>query len=158
MGLLLMQMLLNSGASSVTMVDRVQHRLAVARKLGAQYTAADGAELSGEHFDVSVDATGAPSAIEQACDVLARGGRLLVFGVTAQTAAVRLSPFRIYNDELTILGSMAILHSFQPAVSMLASGAVDASPLLGEAVPLEHFDDALAQVREGQGIKTQVCP
>jgi 2-desacetyl-2-hydroxyethyl bacteriochlorophyllide A dehydrogenase len=158
MGLLLLQLLLNSGASSVSVVDRVQYRLAVARKLGAQHTATDLAGLSGEHFDVSVDATGVPSAIEQACDVLARGGRLLVFGVTSQAAAVRLPPFRIYNDELTILGSMAILHSFQPAVSMLTSGAVDVSPLLGQAISLERFDDALAQVREGQGIKTQVCP
>jgi 2-desacetyl-2-hydroxyethyl bacteriochlorophyllide A dehydrogenase len=158
MGLLLLQLLLNSGASSVTVVDRVPHRLDVAKELGARYTATDGALLSGEHFDVSVDATGVPGAIEQACDVLGRGGRLLIFGVASQEAAVRLPPFRIYNDELTILGSMAVLHSFQPAVSMLAAGAVNAAPLLGDAVPLERFDDALARVRAGQGIKTQVCP
>jgi 2-desacetyl-2-hydroxyethyl bacteriochlorophyllide A dehydrogenase len=158
MGLLLQQMLLDSGASSVTVVDRVQDRLAVAKELGAQHTATDATELNGERFDVSVDATGAPTAIEQAFDAVARGGRLLVFGVTAQAAAVRLSPFRIYNDELTIVGSMAILNSFQPAVDMLTSGVVNAAPLLGEPVPLERFDDALTRVREGRGIKVQVSP
>jgi 2-desacetyl-2-hydroxyethyl bacteriochlorophyllide A dehydrogenase len=158
MGLLLLQMLLDSGASSVTVVDRVQHRLAVAKELGAQHTATDGAELAGDRFEVSVDATGAPSAIEQAFDAVARGGRLLVFGVTAQAAQVRLSPFRVYNDELTIIGSMAIMNSFQPAVNMLTSGVINAAPLLGETVPLDRFDDALARVRDGRGIKIQVCP
>jgi threonine dehydrogenase-like Zn-dependent dehydrogenase len=89
MGLLLLQMLLNSGASSVTVVDRVQHWLAIARRLGAQHTATEGAELAGEHFNVSVDATGTPSAVEHARDVLGRGGRLLLFGVAAQAATLR---------------------------------------------------------------------
>ena len=158
MGLLLLQLLLNSGASSVSVVDRVQYRLAVARKLGAQHTATDVAGLSGEHFDVSVDATGAPSAIEQACDVLGRGGRLLVFGVASEDARVSLSPFRIYNDEITVLGSMAVLNSFGAAADLMTAGLVETSPLLGPPFALDQFPEALASVRRGEGIKIQVAP
>ena len=49
---------------------------------------------------------------------------------------------------------MAILRSFGKAVELLASGAVDPGPLLGEPLPLEHFGEAVSQVRAGNGIKS----
>jgi 2-desacetyl-2-hydroxyethyl bacteriochlorophyllide A dehydrogenase len=158
MGLLLLQLLRSAGTSAVTVVDRIQHRLDVARALGAHQTATSVAGLAGERFDVSVDATGSPELIEQALGALRRGGRLLIFGVATREARAELPPFRVYNDELTIVGSMAILNSFDPAISALASGAVDVKPLLGEAFALEHFAGALEHAREGRGIKVQVCP
>jgi len=158
MGLLLLQLLLAAGAAAVTVVDRAEHRLSVARKLGARHTATDLAALNGERFDVAVDATGVAPLIEQAFDTLHRGGRLLVFGVATEAARVALSPFRIYNDEITVVGSMAVLNSFDPAISALATGAVDAAPLLGDPFPLERFADALAHVRSEAGVKAQVCP
>ena len=70
---------------------------------------------------------GQAEAIEAAVDRLRRGGRLLVFGVSPADAVLRLSPFRIYNDELTVVGSMAVLHSYRAALDLVASGAVRVS-------------------------------
>ena len=69
-----------------------------------------------------------------------------------------MSPFRVYNDELTIVGSMAVLRSFGAAVDLLASGAVDPGPLLGEPLPLEGFGAAVDHVRAGHGIKWHIRP
>ncbi|GAA1091931.1 zinc-dependent alcohol dehydrogenase family protein [Nocardiopsis composta] len=157
MGLLLQQLLQRSGAR-VTVVDRNTDRLAVATALGADATAADTAELDGEAFDAAVDVTGAPPAIEAAFDALRRGGRLLVFGVAADDARVALSPFRIYNDEITVVGSMAVLNSFGTALDLIAAGAVETAPLLTHAPSLEEFPDALKLMRSGTGVKVQVVP
>jgi 2-desacetyl-2-hydroxyethyl bacteriochlorophyllide A dehydrogenase len=157
MGLLLLQLLVHAGAGQVTVVDRVSERLQVARKLGAAHTATDLSSLQGERFDVAVDATGSAPVIEGAAGLLDRGGRLLVFGVSAADALMKVSPFRVYNDEITITGSMAILRSFAPAVELLASGTVDVRPLLSSPLPLERFGEALTRVRTGHGIKTHVC-
>jgi threonine dehydrogenase-like Zn-dependent dehydrogenase len=73
-------------------------------------------------------------------------------------AAIAVSPFRVYNDELTIVGSMAVLRSFGAAVDLLASGAVDPGPLLGEPLPLEGFGAAVDHVRAGHGIKWHIRP
>jgi threonine dehydrogenase-like Zn-dependent dehydrogenase len=135
MGLLLLQLLLHAGAGPVTVVDRVGERLEVARKLGAASTATDLSALEAERFAVAVDATGAAPAIDAAAALLDRGGRLLVFGVSAADALIKVSPFRVYNDEITITGSMAILRSFAPAVELLASGTVDVRPLLSPRCP-----------------------
>ena len=158
MGLLLLQVLLVSGAGPVAVVDRVSERLEVARKLGAEVAVTSAEALEGERFEVAVDATGVPQAIESAIGLLDRGGRLLVFGVSTAEAAIRVSPFRVYNDELTITGSMAILRSFGQAVDLLASGAVDPRLLLSEPLPLEEFGEAVHRVRSGQGIKWHIRP
>ncbi len=158
MGLLLLQLLVRAGAAGVTVIDRAASRLAVATALGAAATATSPDELDGARFDVAVDATGAPGAIEAAFGSLERGGRLLVFGVAPSDAAIHLSPFRVYNDEITVVGSMAVLFSFDPAVDLLARGAVDVRPLLSAPMPLEQFDQALQRVRAGEGVKTHIRP
>ena len=158
MGLLLLQLLLHAGAGPVTVVDRVADRLAVARKLGAAQVAADTSALEGDRFEIAVDATGVPAVIDAAAGLLDRGGRLLVFGVSPAEATITLSPFRVYNDEITVTGSMAILRSFAPAADLIAAGAVDPRPLLSEPLPLEEFGEALNRVRGGQGIKWHIRP
>jgi NADPH2:quinone reductase len=158
MGLLLLQLLLHAGAGPVTVIDRVSERLEVARKLGAAQAVTDVSALGSERFEIAVDATGVPAAIEAVAGLLDRGGRLLVFGVSPADAAISVSPFRVYNDEITITGSMAILRSFGPAADLLASGAVDPRPLLSEPLPLESFGEALNRVRAGHGIKWHIRP
>ena len=158
MGLLLMQLLNRAGARSVAVVDRKASRLEAATAAGAAAVATDAADLDTGVFGVAVDATGAPAAIEAAFTRLDRGGRLLIFGVTSGDAEVSLSPFRIYNDEITVLGSMAVLNSFGAAADLMADGAVATGPLLADPYPLDRFGDALASVRAGEGIKIQVAP
>jgi 2-desacetyl-2-hydroxyethyl bacteriochlorophyllide A dehydrogenase len=158
MGLLLLQLLLHGGAGRVAVVDRVASRLDVARKLGATQAVTDASALDGARFNAAVDATGVPEAIETAIGLLDRGGRMLVFGVSPADAAIRVSPFRVYNDEITIVGSMAVLRSFGAAVDLLASGAVDPRPLLGGPLPLEEFGAAVDHVRAGRGIKWHIRP
>ena len=158
MGLLLLQVLLHAGAGPVAVVDRISERLEVARKLGAAQAVTDADALEGTRFEVAVDATGVPKAIQTAYGLLDRGGRMLVFGVSPADAAISVSPFRVYNDEITITGSMAILRSFGLAVDLLASGAVDPRLLLSEPLPLEQFGEAVDRVRSGQGIKWHIRP
>jgi NADPH2:quinone reductase len=158
MGLLLLQLLVHSGAGPVTVIDRVPDRLAVARKLGAARTANSLSDLDGERFEIGVDATGVPAVVDGVSGLLDRGGRLLVFGVSPADASISLSPFRVYNDEITVTGSMAILRSFAPAVELLGSGAIDPRPLLSEPLPLAEFGEALHRVRTGQGIKWHIRP
>jgi NADPH2:quinone reductase len=109
-------------------------------------------------FDIAVDATGVPPAIESAFDALRRGGRLMIFGVAHGDARVSLSPFRIYNDEITVLGSMAVLNSFGPALDLVAAGAIDVKAMLTHDFPLDDFGEALENVRRGDGVKSQVLP
>jgi threonine dehydrogenase-like Zn-dependent dehydrogenase len=149
---------LRRGGSGAGLPAGKAARLQAAKSLGAASIAEDVAVLDRHAFGVAVDATGAPSAIEACFRSLDRGGRLLIFGVASGDATVSLSPFRIYNDEITVLGSMAVLNSFGAAADLMAAGVIDTAPLLGPPFSLAEFPGALASVRGGEGIKVQVEP
>lgn len=157
MGLMLVALLERAGLD-VTAVDRVPAKLDLAKHLGASTTATSLDELDGRQFDAVVDVTGAAPVIEQALDSVTRGGRFLVFGVAPAEARVAISPFRVYNDEITVVGSMAVLHSFGTALDLISTGAVDVSRLVTHRLPLEGYEEALATVRRGEGVKVHVRP
>lgn len=157
MGLLILQLLAAAGAR-VSVVDRIAAKLPMAERFGAVDVATSVDELPRRGFDAAVDVTGAAPAIEDAFGALDRGGRLQVFGVAPQEATVQLSPFRIYNDEITIIGSMAVLNSYGAALDLVASGQVDVEPLVSHTFGLDDFEQALELVRRGQTVKAQIVP
>ena len=69
-----------------------------------------------------------------------------------------IEPYRIYNKEITITGSMAVLHSFERAAEMFAAGVLDPEIFISHRMPLERYADALELFRTGQGRKIQVLP
>ena len=159
MGLLMAQLARRAGAVSVDVVDVKESRLPVAKRLGADRTAtsADGLDGPGS-WEVVIDATGVVAAIEDGLRRVARGGTFLVFGVTTAEATATFSPFRVYNEEITILGSMAVLHSFERARDLLAAGVIDAAAMITHNMALERYEAAVAAFRGGAGLKIQVTP
>jgi 2-desacetyl-2-hydroxyethyl bacteriochlorophyllide A dehydrogenase len=159
MGLLMAQLARRAGAASVDVVDVQETRLPVAERLGADRTATSANDLDRpQGWEVVIDATGVARAIEDGLRRVARGGTFLMFGVTPAEATAAFSPFRVYNEEITILGSMAVLHSFERARDLLVAGAIDAEAMLTHRLPLDGFEDAIAAFRSGAGLKIQVVP
>jgi threonine dehydrogenase-like Zn-dependent dehydrogenase len=127
--------------------------------LGASAVATSANELGHpKGWEVVIDCTGVVAAIEDGFTRVRKGGSFLQFGVSEENAQVRFSPYRIYNEEITVLGSMAVLNSFGPALELMAAGAIDAEAMLTHDFPLDGFADALANVRGGEGVKSQVLP
>jgi 2-desacetyl-2-hydroxyethyl bacteriochlorophyllide A dehydrogenase len=159
MGLMMLELAKRSGAASVDVVDLNPDRLATARQLGCSETAASAAELERPHgWDVVIDATGNQHAIQDGLGRVGKGGTFLQFGVADYAARATIEPYRIYNQEITITGSMAVLHSFERAAELFAAGVLDASVFISHRLPLEQYPQALEQFAAGVGRKIQVQP
>ncbi|MFI5782092.1 zinc-dependent alcohol dehydrogenase family protein [Nocardia sp. NPDC051570] len=159
MGLLMLQLATAAGAASVSVIDVNAGRLEVSRTLGADAASTSADELDRpEGWEIVIDCTGAIAAIEDGLARVRRGGTFQQFGVAAGDARAAVSPFRIYNDEITIVGSMAVLHSFGRAVDLLCEGVVDADTMITHDFPLDEFDEALRTFRSGIGRKIQIRP
>lgn len=159
MGLLMAQLAPRAGAASVTVVDTNPSRLDVAREVGIEQVAGSADDVARPGgFEVVIDCTGAVPAIEDALTRIRRGGTFQQFGVAAAEAKATFSPFRVYNDEITMVGSMAVLHSYGRAVEMFAAGAVNAKPMVSHAFCLDDYADALEMFRAGTGRKLQIRP
>ena len=159
MGLLLAQLAKDAGASRVEMVERNPKRHELALRLAADRVAVSADELDRpQGWDVVIDATGVVPAIEDGIRRVARGGTFLMFGVANADATATFSPFRVYNDEIKIIGSMAVLHSFERALSLLAKGVVDCEAMITNRFKLDDYMKAIDTFLAGSGLKVQVGP
>jgi 2-desacetyl-2-hydroxyethyl bacteriochlorophyllide A dehydrogenase len=160
MGLLLAQLAKHAGASQLDMVERNPKRHALAKRLAADRVAVSADELDRpQGWDVVIDATGVVRAIEDGLKRVARGGTFLMFGVANADATATFSPFRVYNDEIKIVGSMAVLHSFERALSLLAKGGViDCEAMITNRFQLDDYSSAIDAFLAGSGLKIQVAP
>jgi 2-desacetyl-2-hydroxyethyl bacteriochlorophyllide A dehydrogenase len=159
MGLMMLALAKRTGAVSVDVVDVNPDRLETAKQLGVSAAVASPDELDRPlGWDLVVDATGNERAIQDGIGRVAPGGTFLQFGVSSYAARVTIEPYRIYNKEITITGSMAVLHSFERAAELFASGVLDADIMISHRLPLDEYADALEMFRTGQGRKIQVLP
>ncbi|WP_232660711.1 zinc-dependent alcohol dehydrogenase family protein [Pseudonocardia sp. TRM90224] len=159
MGLMMMELAKRAGAASVSMVDLNPTRLETAKELGCSATVTSADELERPRgWDVVIDCTGVVAAIEDGLGRVGKGGTFQQFGVSNEGATARFSPFRIYNQEIRIVGSMAVLHSFERAAELFADGALRPDVMISHRLTLDEYPAALEQFRSGVGRKIQVRP
>jgi 2-desacetyl-2-hydroxyethyl bacteriochlorophyllide A dehydrogenase len=159
MGLMMLQLAKRTGAASVDVVDINPERLVTAAALGCSSTATSADDLDQPRgWELVIDATGAGPAIQDGLSRVAPGGTFLQFGVASYDTRVTIEPYRIYNKEITITGSMAVLHSFERAAELFATGVLDPDVFISDRLPLEDYAEALARFKRGEGRKIQVLP
>jgi 2-desacetyl-2-hydroxyethyl bacteriochlorophyllide A dehydrogenase len=159
MGLMMLELAKRTGASTVDVVDLNPERLATARLLGCTSAVTSAEELDRPRgWDVVIDATGNERAIQDGLGRVGKAGTFLQFGVADYAARVSIEPYRIYHQEITITGSMAVLHSFERAADLFASGVLDPEVFISHRLPLEQYPQALQQFAAGVGRKIQVLP
>jgi len=159
MGLMMAELAKVNGAASVSIVDLNQDKLKTAKVLGFTNLAKSADEFDQPRgFDVVIDCTGVTEAIKDGLKHVMPGGTFLQFGVANKDAKVEIEPFWVYNKEITIVGSMAVLHSFDRAVELFASGVLNADVMISDRYSLENYADALTAFKSGKGRKTIVLP
>ncbi|MCX5602618.1 zinc-dependent alcohol dehydrogenase family protein [Streptomyces phaeochromogenes] len=159
MGLMMLELAKRTGAASVDVIDLNPERLATAEKLGCSRAAASAEEFQQRGgWEVVIDATGNAAAIQDGLDRVAKAGTFLQFGVSDYATTATISPYRIYNQEITITGSMAVLHSFERAADLFATGVLDPQVFISHRLPLDDYPQALAQFAAGQGRKIVIVP
>jgi 2-desacetyl-2-hydroxyethyl bacteriochlorophyllide A dehydrogenase len=159
MGLMMLALAQRAGAATVSLVDVNAARLEAARILGATAAVTSADELDRPRgWDVVIDCTGVVAAIEDGLPRVARGGTFQQFGVASEKATARFAPFQVYNKEIRIVGSMAVLNSFGRAGDLFAAGVLRPDVMISDRLDLADYPKALEQFRAGQGRKIQVRP
>jgi 2-desacetyl-2-hydroxyethyl bacteriochlorophyllide A dehydrogenase len=159
MGLMNLELAKRAGAASVDIVDLNPARLETARQLGvtAAVTSADELERA-RGWENVIDCTGVVAAIQDGLGRVAKGGTFLQFGVSDVNAVATWSPFTVYNQEIRIVGSMAVLHSYERAADLFAAGVLNPEIMISHRFPLQDYPAALDQFAKGIGRKIQVNP
>lgn len=160
------------GVKDIVVVDLSEHRLSVARELGAEtFRAAEDGDLSAflqeRHgsaeimglpvpaTDVYFEATGAGAVFQEIVSLSKTGARVVVLGV--HKAPVEFDLINLLIRELTVVGSMAYPVEFPQVIEMLTSGKIDPSVLISHRFPLSEFNEAFQTAQDqAQAIKVLV--
>jgi L-iditol 2-dehydrogenase len=166
-GLLTMLTARLTGARSIVVTDRDQHRLGVARLLGAALTvdvastdpvAEIMAATDGRGADVVFEAVGSNTTVAQSLAVARAGGQVTWIGNAAPL--VELPMQDVVTRELTLRGSYGFCDEFEEAVDGLAAESIDVKPLIDLVAPLEDGPDLFRQLGKGQldAVKVVLAP
>jgi L-iditol 2-dehydrogenase len=154
--------------------DRHESRLAAARHFGAVATvnAADMNDALDEQVatvramtpgergaPIVIEAVGRAETWEAATRMARRGGQVLLFGGAKAGTTLTVDATALHYDELTIKG---VFHHtprhIHLALSLIASGAINARDYLTENRPLAETIAALEDNGTRRGIKTVILP
>jgi threonine dehydrogenase-like Zn-dependent dehydrogenase len=141
-------------------------RLELARRLGADVIInvreVDPIEIvrdltEGYGADVCIEASGNAEGPQQALEMVRKMGTIVAFSSIKDKVGLN---WNLVGDqkELTVRGSHLGPGCYPRAISAIAEGQVDVSPLVTGRYPLTRFTDAFAVAGAGEGIKTMVVP
>lgn len=162
-GILLTQLLKHGGAGNLVVCASSQDKLDLIEKNGYAETvlmdrndySKHTKELKAKYpkgFDIVIDATGAPSVLEQCFEFPKNTGKIIIYGVCASDAKISVSPYQIFNSELKVLGSFAQTHCYDRALKYLENGTVKVADLVAEHYSLEEFDRVMDAMVNGKGL------
>ena len=164
-GLAAVQVACAAGACVIA-VDLNPERLALAQELGAAAAVradADGGpgkairKMTGGGVDVAFEVVGVGPALQEACNAVRAGGRVVLVGYNAHDVALPVS--RIMFRELELVGSLGCPRAaFPRVVDLVARGGVRLEPLVSERLPLAQAPKALDLLRAGSGVRTLLLP
>jgi L-iditol 2-dehydrogenase len=140
-------------------------RLEAARRYGADVLDLERdaphrpAERAEEPPAMAVDCTGDPEVWTLLPDLVASGGKVLLFGGCAPGTTVTWDAARLHYSEISLLGSFHYTPGdAREAMRMLAAGEVDPAPLLTERGTLSDLPRFLAAQARSEGIRYAVRP
>ena len=162
-GLVTLLSLKSQGIDAVTVVDVVDFRLEKARELGAERIvdarAVDVAAELADSFDVVFETAGAPATVVQTIRLAARGGRVVLVGLSPDDTAP-IDTNHIIDKGLDVVGVFRYAHTWPKAIELVASGRVDLEPIISAHYPLDDVQAAMdfARSRKDACIKVMVEP
>jgi len=138
------------GAAPVAVSDIIPARRETALKLGADVALDPAArnlaeqvrEITGDGFDVVLEASGAKPALRQVFDWVRPGGTIVQIG-TLGTDDIPLPANQLMVREINYIGSMRYGNVFDEAIRLIAANRIDLRPLISGVVPLADADQAL---------------
>ncbi len=165
-GLYTLQAAIARGATNLVVTDVQDHRLLMARKLGATTTinvagkdavAEVLAATGGRGADVVFETAGAVPTGQQTLWVAKRGGMVVLVGMFSESN-FNLEVLRVVRQQLTVKGVFRYANSYEPAIALAAAGRVDLRSPVTHTFPLAQTKEALefAMNRKDEAIKVAV--
>ena len=130
-------------------------RVTLLRQLGLEAIGPDESPVEvvrewtgGDGVDVVFEVSGSPDAVRLVTEVVRVWGTVSIIAIHADPVAVNLYP--MFARELTMHGSRLYTRAaWEEAIALMASGAIQAGPLVSRLIPLEDLQKGMEEALGG---------
>lgn len=152
------------GFRDVTITEPNENRRAMAAKLHIGYRCIKPREMKNEEskalaekdetwgFDLVIDCTGNPRAVENELRWLRKGATIVLFGVCPKGVIVNFEPFQIYAKEIKIVHSFLNKFTFPRTIRLvndMAARYLDWEALGVKTYALQDYEAAFTALEKG---------
>jgi len=151
----------HAGARHVVVTDVVDERLALAHRLGATRCVNVGRERLAdvqrelemkEGFDVGLEMSGNPEALNDLVEQLCHGGKIALLGIPAREAAIDWS--RVIFNMLTLKGIYGReMYENGYKMSVMIENGLDIAPVITHRMPYQDFRRGFEAMKRAEASK-----
>jgi threonine 3-dehydrogenase len=156
------------GATTVFAIEVNEHRRKIAREMKADYVLDPSKEnasqivmekTGGLGVDVVLEMAGHPDSIRTAFDIIRRGGRISLLGLTSKPISLNFSEDIIFKG-ITVQGinGRRMYQTWYQMTALLKAGKLDLHPVITDRIPMRDFSRAMERLKTGEASKILVYP
>ncbi len=165
-GLLMLQLVKISGASKIILIEPIEEKRKIAKRLGADFVFDPNSSESLKEIrdltyggpDVVIECAGNSSAVNTAVSLPKRGGRVIIFGLSPKKESVNINLQDFFLKELSIKGSLLNPFTFSRSIELLTSYKINPINLNPKVFALENLEEILSKPRNESVIKYHIKP
>jgi len=156
------------GAAKVFAIEVNDHRRALAKDMKADFALNPAQEdvrsiirdqTAGLGVDVVLEMAGHPDAIRLAFDIVRRGGRISLLGLTSKPISLNFSEDIIFKG-ITVQGinGRRMYQTWFQMTALLKAGKLDLHPAITDRIAMKDFSQAMGRLKTGEASKILVYP
>lgn len=156
------------GASTVFAIEVNPHRRRVAQQMKADFvldpskddvTQIVMEQTAGLGVDVVLEMAGHPTAIRTAFDIVRRGGRISLLGLTSKPISLNFSEDIIFKG-ITVQGinGRRMYQTWYQMTALLKSGKLDLHPVITDRMSMKDFSKGMERLTSGEASKILLYP
>ena len=156
------------GASTVFAIEVNQYRRRIAQQMKADFvldpsnddvTKIVMEQTGGLGVDVVLEMAGHPTAIRTAFDIVRRGGRISLLGLTSKPISLNFSEDIIFKG-ITIQGinGRRMYQTWYQMTALLKSGKLDLHPVITDRMSMADFSKGMERLTSGEASKILLYP
>ncbi|MGN0985154.1 MAG: zinc-dependent alcohol dehydrogenase family protein [Candidatus Enterenecus sp.] len=151
-GLLMVQLARLAGAAKVALLEPVERKRAMGRRLGADVCVDPihedpraVLEANGMTWiNTVIECVGSPATIRQGIELAGDKAVVMMFGLTKPGEEIAVKPFEIFKKELVLKASYINPYTQRRALDLIDSGRLDVSSMVCQVCGLEELKNILS--------------
>ncbi|MFA6599298.1 MAG: zinc-dependent alcohol dehydrogenase family protein [Ignavibacteriaceae bacterium] len=163
-GLLMVQLVRNSAASKIILVEPDTSKQKLAIELGADHVLSpyddkifqEIQDLTNSQVDIVIECVGGKETVEQAIKMAGKGGKVILFGLAPKDQSVILNLQYLFYNELKIFSSFLNPFTFKSAIDLLVNKKIKVHELITQQIYLKDVNNVFTGSNISNSVKVQI--